>query len=54
MKLKTGDRLMYEGEMFTVVERLYEKHVYNLYDAEGDKHPDGPFKLAELRECPVL
>lgn len=52
MKLKTGDRLMYEGEMLTVVEHIHK--MYILTDSEGEEHPNGPFTKAELKECPVL
>lgn len=54
MRLKTGDEVMYEGEMFTVLNiSASMAPLYHLLDEEGEPHPDGPFTKAQLRECPV-
>lgn len=54
MRLKSGDQVMHEGEMYTVVRVVSTPDTpYHLIDAEGEPHPDGPFTKAQAKEWPV-
>lgn len=54
MRLKVGDKIMYEGEMMTVA-TVRRRGVITLhwFDDEGVPHDFGPFKKSEYRDWPV-
>lgn len=55
MKLKSGDQVMHEGEMYTVV-NVSRSMVpsYVLLDDAGEPHPDSPFSREQQKEWPVV